>query len=194
MTEAQQQPMQDGVIVARAGRYYRNVRYFIVLAMIAMGGWFLYDGYVGYPKENEAARAQNQKEPHNEKSIQLQRQLGYALPPIGLIMLGWFLYRSRGEIRLSGDVVNVPGHPPIPLQSIQRIDKRKWDRKGIAVIEYAGENGAAGRFVLDDFIYERGPVDQIFDRIQGYVQGMGGTGAAVESNEGAASDSSHESN
>ena len=40
-------------IVARTGRYYRNTRYLMCLMLIVMGCWFLYDGFVKYPRENE---------------------------------------------------------------------------------------------------------------------------------------------
>src|SRR5689334_18513333 len=39
-------------IVARAGRYYRNARYLMFTIIVAMGAWFLYDGFVRYPAEN----------------------------------------------------------------------------------------------------------------------------------------------
>ena len=43
---------QTGDIVARAGRYYRNTRYIMFALLLGMGGWFLYDGFIGWPNEN----------------------------------------------------------------------------------------------------------------------------------------------
>src|ERR1051325_5057682 len=49
---------------AAAGRYYRNTRYIMFILLVAMGGWFAYDGWVRYPRENEVinqlTREQNQ--------------------------------------------------------------------------------------------------------------------------------------
>src|SRR5437867_2391033 len=44
--------VQAGEIVARAGRYYRNTRYFIFIMLVGWGCWFLYDGFIGWPKQN----------------------------------------------------------------------------------------------------------------------------------------------
>jgi hypothetical protein len=79
----------------------------------------------------------------------------------------------------------VPGHPPIPLDKIQSVNRESWDRKGIAVMEYdlttapmrASKTsgpvsyegvtpGVRGIFKLDDFVYEREPTDVIFKAIE----------------------------
>src|SRR5688500_17591816 len=39
-------------IVARAGSYYRNVRYLMAAGMVGFGLWFGYDGFVGWPQKN----------------------------------------------------------------------------------------------------------------------------------------------
>jgi hypothetical protein len=59
----------------------------------------------------------------------------------------------------------------VPLSAIRRIDKRLWDRKGIAFIDYDldGSGGAGGRLKLDDFVYERKPTDEIYERIERFV-------------------------
>ena len=52
---------------------------------------------------------------------------------------------------------------------ITAIDKRQWDRKGIAYVDYE-VNGTHGRLKLDDFVYEREPTDRIYDAIVQFVQ------------------------
>jgi len=159
----------SGDVVARAGRYFRNTRYLISVGLIAMGLWFAYDGWVTYPRENQKARDEGKDiMPHPGKDIPLQRALGFALPPLGALLLLRWLYISRGEYRLAGHTLTVPGHPPVPFEMITTIDKRQWDRKGIAYVEYE-VNGAHGRLKLDDFIYERVPTDQIYDEIVKFV-------------------------
>ena len=95
------------------------------------------------------------------------------MPSLGLALLIWTLYRSRGEYRLSGHTLYVPGHPPIPLESIVKMDKTLWDKKGIAWIEYAlpSSDGPADptgsrTLKLDDFVYDRDPTDAIVERIE----------------------------
>jgi len=122
-----------------------------------------------WPRHNAEARARGIKEPHPGFDVPLNQLLGIVLPLAGLALLGHMYRRSRGHYELSGTVVSVPGHRSVPLESIIRIDKRRWERKGIAEIEY--DNGDGPRsFVLDDFYYERKPTDQILARIEEFAK------------------------
>jgi hypothetical protein len=187
------QPVADGAqvlavgpITARAGGYYRNTRYVMAALTIVMGFWFGYDGFVHWPDDNLKiadlrARLQQSPEdsdlrtqlkglsPHSDTDIKLQRILAFALPPLGLALLGWALYNSRGAYRLENDVLYIPGHPPVPLASIRELDQRSWDRKGIAVVKYVLTDGRSGLARLDDFVYDRQPTDQIYDRIKAHL-------------------------
>ena len=169
-TEPQPTGAADDPIVARAGRYYRNTRYVVSLGLVVIGLWFAYDGWVTYPRE-QAMHQQNPKTgvPHSDTDIRLQRVLGGMLPPAGLLFLAWTLYQSRGAYRLAGDVLSVPGHGDVPLDSIRQMDKSKWDRKGIAAVEYQKPSGAPGWLILDDFVYDRPPTDAIVERIEAHL-------------------------
>ncbi|HWE93860.1 MAG TPA: hypothetical protein VG269_07860 [Tepidisphaeraceae bacterium] len=167
----------QGEIVARAGRYYRNARYLLVIMMVGAGLWFAYDGWITWPRERahfdslSADQQAVQHKPHSDLDILIQKVLAFGLVPLGPVLLAWFLYRSRGEYRLADGVLHVPGNPPVPLTSIRSLDKAKWDRKGIAWVEY-DDPSAAGQakwLVLDDFIYERGPTDKIVGIIEALV-------------------------
>jgi hypothetical protein len=159
-------------IVARPWKRERIKWLVMSLVALGWGWWSLYDGYIGYPRENQRAleEAKRQGRPPPEKlprtgyDIPLNKIIGFALQPIGLFLLGWTFYRSRGEYRLSGNTLHVPGHPPVPFDAIRAIDQSKWQRKGIAYIDYEID-GKTGRLKLDDYIYEREPTDQIHDRI-----------------------------
>jgi hypothetical protein len=103
-----------------------------------------------------------------------------------MFVLGWAIYNSRGEYRMENGVVRVPGHPPVPLDKINSVNREMWDRKGIAYVDYdlssapvkakAGAGapvayqgvtkGARGTFKLDDFVYDREPTDRIFKTIE----------------------------
>jgi hypothetical protein len=179
-------------IVARAGGYYRNVRYLMVLATFVMGVWFGYDGFVKWPRMNaehqalvehykndpQASREKSFKAvveerglvEHNDMAILFQRVLTFALPLAGIALLIWMLYNSRGEYRFDGTVLHVPGHPPIPVGDISAIDRKRWDRKGIAYLEYATAGGGVGRAKIDDFVYDRRPTDAIFKQVCDIVE------------------------
>ena len=202
MTETNNTGSFATTIVARAGRYYRNTRYLIAAICIGYGLWSIYDGFVRYPRANaaaiqkevervEAASGQPvtpaQREdiaskttlPHPGYDVPFNRRAGMILPPLGIALLAWALYNSRGEYRLADDVLHVPGHPPIPLDNIRKVDKRLWERKGIAYVEYEVPGSAQRRqFKLDDFVYERQPTDAIFERIEKHVSAMLEQGSA----------------
>jgi hypothetical protein len=161
-------------IVARGGAYYRNTRFIFSALLLAMAAWFGYDGFVTYPRDNELhlLHVRNPEQypkdypTHDPTSILIQKALAATLPFAGFWLIGWTLYRSRGAYRLAGDVLSVPGHPDVPLAAITTIDKSKWDRKGIAKIDYELPTGAKGKLTLDDFIYDRPPTDRILETIE----------------------------
>jgi len=161
-------PSIEPDITARAGTYYRRARYLIVAACILLGAYFMYDGFVGYPNQNANAFKldPNAKQPQSDLDIVIQKVLGIVLPIVGVAYLVWTLRNSRGEVRLSGSVLHAPGHPPIPIDAITQIDKQKWDLKGVAFLHYELSSGTKGRLRLDDFVYERKPIDEIYKRIE----------------------------
>ncbi len=177
-------------IVARGSNDYRVRRYIMVVLLLGFGGWFAYDGWVRYPAVNaeiarlEQAQREADASGNRDRYVQISEQLtklGNAGKPLGLLLqkflavacplaavgfLIWTLRNSRGEYRLTtDDVLHAPGHPPVPMASITDIDRKAWDRKGIANIGYdMGHTG--GTIRLDDFVYQRVPTDLIFERIE----------------------------
>jgi hypothetical protein len=164
---------QTGPIVARAGKYYRNTRYIMCSVLLLYGCWAIYDGFISWPTWGLQGFGNHENEkPKTWMDIKFNQVLGTLLPPGAIVLLVYSLRNSRGEYRLEGNVVHVPGHPPVPLSKIVKIDRELWDKKGIAYIEYkldpADTRPAADReFMLDDFVYERQPTDEIFKAIEG---------------------------
>jgi hypothetical protein len=158
-------------VVALPDRSFRMKRYLIVLMLVGMGLWFCLDGFYRWPaelREAETLRKQQltpNKEPHSQTDIFWNQVLGVVLPPIGFLALAWFLYGSRGRYRLSGQTLYVPGHEPIPIEAITVIDKSKWERKGIARIEYESA-GKPRSLRLDNFVYQEEPTRLIVKRLE----------------------------
>jgi len=180
------EPLTGGPVIAKAGRYYRVARYLMTLLLIGYGCWSIYDGFFSWPRWTID---HPDEKPKTDTDIMLNKVLGVALPPMGIFIVVWALYNSRGEYRLEDGVVYVPGHPPIPLDSIHSVNHELWDRKGIAYVEYdlshapapppkgAGPTvgpvkyegvtqGQRSTFKLDDFVYEREATDKIFKAIE----------------------------
>ena len=149
-------------IIAGPDPGYRWKHLILAILAIALGGWFAYDGWVNWPRQNQMAAklerdleiaqrntsssgdAEKQRlatelrkyEKHNDASILLQKILATVLPAFGIFWGVWTIKDTRGRYRLSSNMLHVPGHPPVPLNDIRRIDKRKWDRKGVAFVHY----------------------------------------------------------
>jgi hypothetical protein len=167
-------PDAGETIVARGGTYYRYTRYAFAALILGFGIAFVYDGFHRYPRHNEQHRLHvldPAKHPddapvHSQTDINFQKVLGIVLPPAAIGLLAWTLYRSRGQYRLTGDVLSVPGHPDVPLDAVTQIDLSKWDRKGIAHLSYELPDGRRSTLTLDDFIYDRPPTDRILDAVK----------------------------
>ena len=157
-------------IIAPPARAYR-IRFIVMfIVFVAMGGWFGYDGIVGYPQANADFLVTHKGEnaPHSDMDLLFQKALMVILPIAGVGLLVWCLRRSRGVYRLEGTTLHVPGHPPVELSSITTINKKNWQRKGLAYLSYE-QGGTAGTIRIDDFAYQRGPTDEIFNRIEKYL-------------------------
>lgn len=197
------QPLEDApksrlivtTATARAGSYYRRTRYIMFVLLLGYGAWSIYDGFYSWPKKNQdyydkeaaaaiargedPAKAVNmEKAPHPGLDIPFNRAVGIAMPPLALLMLVMVLRKSRGEIRMDNEMLHAPGHPPVPFSAITALDARQWDRKGIAYVDYE-LSGAKGRILLDDFVYEREPIDAIYDAISRYLQEDAGDESAA---------------
>ncbi|HVT90004.1 MAG TPA: hypothetical protein VHD56_14210 [Tepidisphaeraceae bacterium] len=195
---SQDQPIPDGPIVAGPGVGYRIKFSLFALLLIGMGAWFGYDGFVGWPNMNErlrviklerdeairtgnSTRSQalleeslklNNGQPKTDWDLGLQKFLCLALPVVGIALGLRALHNSRGEYRLENGVLTVPGHPPVPLENMTELDRRLWDRKGIAYLTYDLGAGQQGTLRLDDYFHERVNTDLIFERVEKYISGL----------------------
>jgi len=166
-----------GRTIARAGRYYRWTRFIMTLVLLVYGGLSIRDGFFTWPKWPQT---HPYEKPKTQMDILFNQVLGVALPPLAILLLVRALYYSRGQYRLENGVVYVPGHPPVPLERIQSLNRELWDRKGIAYVRYDldGTTVPSGpptrtdknTFRLDDFVYEREPTDRIFKQIEESLQ------------------------
>lgn len=174
MTDAAGAPSSND-IVARADFQYRWRVYAFFILVFGYGLWSLRDGFFLWPRENaqwQAMIARGERPPqalHNDAGILINQVLGVVLPVVSLTAFVWLMYRSRGEYRLSSATLNAPGHPPIPLHAIQSLDKSRWDRKGVATVEYRLSDGREGRIPLRDMVYNRRETDLIVQRIEEHL-------------------------
>jgi hypothetical protein len=78
-----------------------------------------------------------------------QRTIGGIFMAFGLSFIGWVLLQHRKSVRAEGDVITGADGETVHLDSIVEMDRRKWDKKGIAYAIYEA-NGKRRRLCLDD--------------------------------------------
>jgi hypothetical protein len=169
-SETQPTPPQAD-IVARVDFQYRWRTWAMFLLFFGFGLYSLRDGFIEYPREIAAWQSADPKlrppkPPHEASSVLFNQVAGVLLPPVALLILAWRRHNSRGEYRLSGQTLSVPGHPPIKLDQITGLDLVRWDRKGTAIVQYADAATKPQTFSLEDMIYERDATDQIVAKIE----------------------------
>ena len=185
-------PVTEGAVVAKVSTGW-VVR--MVVAGVAFAGfavWCLYDGLVKYPAINdryeqyqqlheqgrleewpEVAREQGwspkqmrESDVKSDWDIRTQFIMAGVCAPIGLIVLirlGLTIPR-----RLAADdtgLITTRGKR-IPYDAITAIDKKKWDRKAIAVVHYKS-NGKEETAKIDDWIFKGGA--QVLQTVEAHL-------------------------
>jgi hypothetical protein len=177
MTQPTPVPEHSGDIVAKVDFQYRWRTWAFSILMLVVGLWCLRDGFVIYPRDNAAWEQMGDRverparPPHDPPGVLFNQLAGILCTALSVPFFVWREYRSRGEYRLSGGTLHVPGHPPVTLQQVQGLDLVRWDRKGIAVLECQLPGGMR-RVALNDMIYQREPTDQIVEQIEAHLTAM----------------------
>src|SRR5688500_9979852 len=108
-------------IIARPSWWPYRLKWVLMgLLLVGYGLWSVYDGFYKWPAENQRARERGLTElPHPGFDVPFNQIIAVVAPTLGLAAAGWALYNSRGQYRLAGDTLYVPGHPPVPLDAVQ---------------------------------------------------------------------------
>lgn len=98
----------------------------------------------------------------------------YAFMVIGLAVaapcLIWYFNSKGSWIEAQGDILRHSGGQEINVNQITEIDKRRWERKGIAIVHATGKSGQPEKFVIDDLKFERQATDQIMAWVESHVE------------------------
>ncbi len=145
--------------------------------------------YEGYRKAYEAERDQtappmwldysnaqgwNSKPPekgYDAGKIQEQLYYGIGAGVLTLIAL-FYLMRTRvRSMQADDEAYHAPGGERIPYDRIRRIDKRKWESKGLAYLYYETEGGSEKKTKVDGMVYgqfkeeDGAPAERLFQRV-----------------------------
>lgn len=78
-----------------------------------------------------------------------QRGIGLVLLGIGLTFVAWVALQHRKSVRAVGDLITGPNGEQVNFSAIVEMDRRKWEKKGIAYAIYEVD-GRQKRLCLDD--------------------------------------------
>jgi len=168
---------------------WKKQKLFVALFLLAIAGWFFWDGFVGYPHSNERWRAHDalvksgrdaewpkvarehdwtEEVPHklyHPVDIRTQWICGILASLLGLVSLTyWFTQKGR-VLRTDAEAVYSPAGTRIPFGAITGLGKKKWEDKGLATVLYKIE-GRKGRFLLDDYKFDRDATHSILAEIE----------------------------
>jgi hypothetical protein len=118
--------------------------------------------------EEHGWKARNPGEPKSEAAIAGQFYMLAICGVVGMLVLLNVL-RSIGRwVEMDDSGLRSSRGQEFKFNQVAKIDKKKWDNKGIAKIHYQ-ENGRTKVFTLDDFIYDRSTTDDILRELEGRV-------------------------
>lgn len=128
-----------------------------------------------YSAENEMSN-NVKKEPFDAGEIREQFIVLYICLTLSLITLFFLIRTSRRSISADNNALFTANGKRVPYENMKSLDLRKWDTKGIALIEYEGESGS-GRVRIDGLTYggfkkETGePAEELMRKIRANFSG-----------------------
>jgi hypothetical protein len=84
---------------------------------------------------------------------------------LGAIAFAYWSSQKKRIVRTDEEAVYAPSGARIPFSAITGLGKKKWDDKGLATVRYEID-GRKGKFILDDYKYDRDPTHQILAEIE----------------------------
>lgn len=124
-------------------------------------------GSEGEPPKWVSYAAQNgwEEEPKLYSDREIAEQFWFAYGCFaGAVIVGIVVVRNRGKVlRGEADHWMTPEGVQIPYAQVFRIDKRKWEHKGLAYAWYRTNGAVEKRAVIDDLKY--GGADKILERL-----------------------------
>ena len=181
---------------ARVTPIWKKQKLFVAIFLLAIGGWFFYDGLIGYPKSNERWEAHEKfvkedrvsqwpdfaksqgwsvTEPHKlltKEDIVGQFAFGGLAALLGVITLAYWAVQKGRVVKTDADAVHTPAGTRVPFSAITGVGKKKWEAKGLATVRFEIE-GRKGEFELDDYKYDRDATVQILAEIEQHLSTRG---------------------
>jgi hypothetical protein len=185
-------------IVCRSTPWYHKRRILMLALVWFFCAYFIYDWQIGYPEkrdiaarrealiaekgetEGEAAflalaKENDWKKPDHDSNYYAEKIAGEqpisaaVCGLVGLAMLYFYFRTSRGTLTADGESFTTHWGKRVPFASAFRIDRRKWEHKGLAYVYYKDAAGKEQRAIIDDLIF--GGAQKVLDRLQANFKG-----------------------
>ena len=180
-------------IICRVTPWYKKRRIAMLLLVFGFAVAFMYDWKVKYPRNKEAAEyykglpeatrdkdyeaVRQEKnwpekaEPKTDWDYKIAEQLAFGILCIvsSSVMLFFYIRTVRGALTADAESFSTADGQKVPFASAFRIDRRKWDHKGLAYVYYKDAKGAEKRAVIDDLIF--GGAVKVLDRLSANFHG-----------------------
>lgn len=183
--------MTPSVVRANVNESYFRRFLLVGLVVFAYGGWCIYDGMVAYPKKLKKAEfyhglydqelnEKQIKEAWIEKTEKMGWERGIPEKPkkirdgiqwqyiqlavcavLAAFLLGKYFLAFGHWVESDGREIRSSFHKTFPISEIQKVDKTKWEKKGIAQVHHQG-----GVFVFDDFKFDRKKLGEILVSVE----------------------------
>ena len=147
-------------IEAPLSKYKKQNLIIIIVLLIGGGAWFAYDGYKS-PKFQEKHTVDGKP----DATLTFHRKAPPYLVGAGLVVGIFFLVIKGYKITVDDTALNLR-NKTIALDSIQKIDKTHFDKKGYFIITYE-QDGQSQELKLSDRTYDNMPavLDHIVAKI-----------------------------
>jgi hypothetical protein len=176
-------------VEARVTPIWKKQKLFVAIFLFGIAGWFFWDGKVGYPNSNERWLAHDElvkngreaewptvakshgwtdtvpEKFHRPVDLLMQMICGGFAGALGLLALIYWLTQKDRVVWIDDEAVYSPAGRRIPFDTITGLGKKHWNEKGLATVLYKID-GCKGRFILDDYKFDRAATHQILAEIE----------------------------
>ena len=113
--------------------------------------------------EDNKDRGWDREKPDNTAhTVEGYMRFNYGIILAGLALMSFFLlkyFRTKGSwMEASENGIQTSWGTSLEFDKISKINKKRWEAKGIAKVAYTDEDGKQRTMVFDDFKYERAPM------------------------------------
>ncbi len=138
-------------VIAQASTYKQRTNTILILACVAFGAWFFYDGWFNAEFQEANTRS--------DGTANVTLQLNRIWIPLGCVVAAAYFGLSSLRCRSKQVVADAQGlllanGARIAYEDILKIDKREFQQKGRFAVTHEGERGSEQVLTLSDRDYD----------------------------------------